>query len=745
MKFWHDLRRRRVFRFAGLYIVGAWLVFQIADVFFPAWGVPDSALRYLLYAAIACFPIALIFSWFYDITTGGIVRTSPADEGETVDLALKRTDYLVLAGLLVMTAAILFGSLDRVVKSAGETPVIEAIKEKPPNSIAVLPFDNLDPNPDTGYFSNGVSEEILHRLASVRALKVIGRTSSFGFSGTDIGLDRVSDILGVRYLLNGSIRRDGDQIRLTARLVDDSGYQLWSKSFDGQLSGIFKFQTEIAEQVASEITRELVILKSPEPARTTTSMEAYRQYLIGREYFHKRPPNWRDLAAEAYRRAIEEDPDFAPPYANLAIVTKMGAAFEDPGSLWPYVNGLIEHAFELDPQLAEAWMARGLPHTEEPDFDLDRNIESLERALDLDPNLGTAYAWLYIANLWANKPSNEAIAILERGLQIDPLNPILLLAYADSFLVKGDFTTWKKQLLTLQDLPEIPTMVYHILSRVHFDYGKLSEAVHWRKQSIRLNQKASDSELVSFLFIYEQLGMQQEADYWFDQLEQYVPHPVNNEFLRLTLLAYRGEPDVIELTREWLTAFSHDLGKAGSLPFQLIAPVLITVGEYAEGIALLEDNLNFSAPLDPLEVAGNYDFFRLTHWLAFAYQKTGRIKDSEVLLARADEMLELLNPKTEFADHPDGLILTALDHAVSGNLGDAATALHKAYEAGWRAYYFEVNNPLWHGAWASTEFAPVVSDLLADIERQRNEVEAIEAEHDFRVEFKSLMTENEQR
>jgi len=742
MKFWHELRRRRVFRFAGLYIVGAWLVFQIADVFFPAWGIPDSALRYLLYAALACFPVALVFSWFYDITAHGIVRTRPVDEGDTVDLVLKRTDYLVLAGLLVAAGTILFGSLDRVVQSAGQAPVAEAAKEKPPNSIAVLPFDNLDTNPDTGYFSDGVSEEILHRLASIRTLKVIGRASSFAFGDADMSLDRISDILGVRYLLNGSIRRDGDQVRLTARLLDASGYQVWSESFDGELTGIFKFQSEIAEQVASEITRELVVLKSPETAQVTASSEAYRQYLIGREYFHKRPTDWRNLAAEAYRRSIEEDPDFAPPYAGLALMIKMGADFEDPENAWPYVNSLIDRAFELDPQSAEAWMARGLPHTGEPGFDPEQNIEYLEKALELDPNLATAYAWLDIALNWAGR-EDETGGILQQGLEIDPLNPILLLNYADGFIVRGDFVGWKEHILTLLDLPETPTMAYQVLSQGHFAFGKLNEAAEWRKQSIRLHGKSSDNELVPLVLIYEQLGMQKAANYWAGQLRPSETPAANIEFLKLTLLAHRGSPDLAERARAWLAAFGKDPGKPESLPVDLTAPVLIAAGEFAEGISLLEGNAGLSEPLDPEIVGDDYDLVRLTYWLAFAYQQTGRTRDSAEMLARASRMVEIINQDAGFSDQPDGLILSALDYAATGKLAEAAAALRVAFEAGWRAYYFEVNSPLWRGAWASAEFAPMVTDLLSDIERQRKEVEAIEVEHDFRTEFESLMAENE--
>jgi hypothetical protein len=170
--------------------------------------------------------------------------------------------------------------------------------------------------------------------------------------------------------------------------------------------------------------------------------------------------------------------------------------------------------------------------------------------------------------------------------------------------------------------------------------------------------------------------------------------------------------------------------------------VLIAAGELAEGIALLEGMGELSEPLEPAAVGGDYDLFRLAHWLTYAYQQTGRVEDGAGMLARADRILEIINQSPDFKEYPDRLILPALSYAATGNLAEAATALRVAFEGGWRAYHFEVNSPLWRGAWTSAEFAPVVTDLLADIERQRNEVEAIEAEDDFRVEFESLVAEN---
>jgi TolB-like protein len=218
MGFWRELRRRHVYRMSGFYVVGAWLIIQVADVFFPAWGLPETALRFLIVATILCFPIALIFAWTFDITTSGIVKTEPADPGEIFDNSLKRSDYIVLVALLAIGAAIVFGSLQKIVEEVDDGV---AAAEKIANSVAVLPFDNLDTNPDTGYFSDGVTEEILHRLSSQKALHILSRASSFAFRDSKEGPVRISEILGVRYLLHGSVRRDNDIVRVTASLIDD--------------------------------------------------------------------------------------------------------------------------------------------------------------------------------------------------------------------------------------------------------------------------------------------------------------------------------------------------------------------------------------------------------------------------------------------------------------------------------------------------------------------------------------------
>ena len=322
MGFLQELRRRRVHRMVGFYVVGAWLVIQVADVFFPAWGLPETTLRFLIIALMLCFPIALVFSWTFDITISGIVKTEPADPGEVFDNSLKRTDYIVLAALLVIGAAIVFSSLQRIVEEVDDAV---AVAEKINNSVAVLPFANLDTNPDTGYFSDGVTEEILHRLSSIRALHILSRTSSFAFRDSNEGPARISELLGVRYLLHGSVRRDNNFVRVTARLIDDTGYQVWSETFDRKLEGIFaRFnpRSRIRSPAASS-ARLFLLLNFLPAALPRTWRLMMPTWWAALSLIQERPVGGQKAFA-AFEEAIRLDENYAPPYAGLAVALELG-------------------------------------------------------------------------------------------------------------------------------------------------------------------------------------------------------------------------------------------------------------------------------------------------------------------------------------------------------------------------------------------------------------------------------------
>ena len=212
MNLLQELRQRQVFQLVGLYVVGAWVVIEVASVFFPAWEIPDTALRYLFVAAAVLFPVVLLFGWLFDVRRDGLFRTTGDTTGGITGRPMERQDYVALGGLTGITVAVLATTLVMVWSTADDNTAIDNIApvERTANSVAVLPFSNLDTNPDTAYFSDGVTDEILHRLATARSLHVLGRTSSFAYRDSQAGPAEISAELGVEFLLHGSIRRDQD-------------------------------------------------------------------------------------------------------------------------------------------------------------------------------------------------------------------------------------------------------------------------------------------------------------------------------------------------------------------------------------------------------------------------------------------------------------------------------------------------------------------------------------------------------
>jgi adenylate cyclase len=244
LRFLKELRRRRVFRTAGLYVVAAWLLLQVANIVLPAWGIPDAAIRYLILAVLLGFPVALVFGWIFEITAEGIRRTQPvASEADLLEsLPLKRSDFLILTAFVAVLGLIAFDATGRVLRTTVEVAEPEHrpwLAELVENSVAVLPFDNLSPDPEQAFFADGISEEILNRLAAFQELKVIARTSSFAFKDSGFDIARISGLLGVEYLLQGSIRREAGRIRIAAQLIDHTGVQVWTETFDRELGGIF--------------------------------------------------------------------------------------------------------------------------------------------------------------------------------------------------------------------------------------------------------------------------------------------------------------------------------------------------------------------------------------------------------------------------------------------------------------------------------------------------------------------------
>lgn len=742
MKLWQELRRRRVFRLSGLYILGVWVIIQVADISFPAWGVPDSALRYLFIAAIACFPVALIFSWYYDVTPNGIVRTEPADSSASIDLRLKRTDYLILAALLAVGAVILFGSASKIQEEIESEPApgkISAIEVRE-HSIAVLPFTNLDINQDTAYFSDGITDDILNRLSSLKALHVLASNSSFAFRDSEESTTGIMAKLGVRYLLQGSIRREDDYVRVTARLIDEGGFQVWSEQFDRKLEGIFAIQTEIASNVANQVIQEIIPLQELPAGRTTSNMEAYNQYLAGKAYFDSRTADWRNKAIAAYQQAIDLDPGFAPPYAGLAMaITVNTTRF---ATHWGKARQLAEKAIELDGEFAGGHAALSIILYAENKW--PESILSSRRALELNPSLGFAYNMLANA-LEVMEQIEEAKEARNQGLAVDPLNPPLVFNIAATESNDGNFERAQQLLLRLLSIPEPPGAALDVLYGLYDEWGRFADALDVAKQVLRKSVAAGndDYEVDLLIWAYGNLGMLDDADYWMNMaLDNGQPEVRNLDLTFNSLRARNPHSKLGEKLQQLVDSVEFMPGEDNPWTLCQFGLVNIQRGNFEKGAEQLDLGLRFyqagpgqTEPADNIDVAiiqaGWDDIVFVTHLLAYAWKKAGQQEKTDAILKALEDEL--------------GLQDNALQQALTGNRSGALEILRSVEKNPWRKYYgpnkyYEISNdPAWSETVKYPEFQALLAQWKEEVERQHAIVEAMDAEQDFRAEFEALL------
>ena len=316
----HEMRRRHVFRTAAIYVVGAWLVMQIADVIFPALDIPERAMRYVLAGALLGFPIAVVLGWFYEIGAHGIRRTAPAAPGEQeAAQALRRTDYLILAAVAGVAAMIVYGAASNVIDEPGQ--IYRERSEGPP-MVAVLPFVSKSLEGEGEFFAVGVHDDLLTQLAQLQSIRVISRTSVLEYKDVEKNIRDIGVELGADAILEGGVQMAGDRIRINAQLIDArTDEHLWAHTYDRLLSpaNIFDVQAEIARAISIAMN---VALSAEDVAQLadipTENMAAYRAYRKAMQLWNSRGSYWQDELTEALEEAVSLDPTFTRAWAELA-------------------------------------------------------------------------------------------------------------------------------------------------------------------------------------------------------------------------------------------------------------------------------------------------------------------------------------------------------------------------------------------------------------------------------------------
>jgi TolB-like protein len=488
-----ELKRRNVTRVALLYVVAAWLVLQVADVSISLLSLPEWVGKVVFLLLALGFPFALIFSWAYELTPEGLRRESEIDRSRSITHVTGRRINILTAVLLILTISVIV--LDRVTPETRDTAASADIAEKERattewgSSIAVLPFVNMSNDPEQEYFSDGISEELLNVLAQYPELRVAARTSAFQFKGRNLDVGEIAQKLSVGYVLEGSVRKSGDTIRITAQLIEaDTGYHLWSNSYDRRLVDIFAIQDEISAAIGEALEVELNLASGSAASATTVAatknMDAFDAYVRGRQLINLRGRKNIEAAVVHLEHALELDENYAPAHAQLAIAITLLS--NTPGSYGELsmdqirvrAQPHVDRAFELEPDLPEAYGARTLLSITSSDY--ASAIDNAERALALNPSYADAINWLHLSYSGLGR-YEDSVRTTERQLEVDPLSVVGRANYAGVLALRGDMARAFAMANAIADQSEKTAM--DTRARIRYYAGEPASALEWALKS----------------------------------------------------------------------------------------------------------------------------------------------------------------------------------------------------------------------------------------------------------------------
>ena len=511
--FFAELKRRNVLRAAAFYAASAWLLVQVATQVFPFFHIAEWVVRWIVVAAAIGFPLAMLFSWFYEWTPHGLQRESEVAPNESVTRHTgKKLDRWIIAILALAVVLLLANQL--VLHKDADTTVTAAI---PAKSIAVLPFDNLSRDPENAYFSEGIQDEILTRLAKIAELKVISRTSTQRFKSSPNDLRQIAQQLGVANILEGSVQKTNDQVRVNVQLINAAtDAHLWAETYDRKLTDIFAVESEIARAVAETLQARLTgTAEHVLASRPTENPEAHQLYLKGRFFWNKRTTENIRKAIDYFQQAIAKDPAYALAYAGLGDAHAILPiyAFTAPNEDVPAALAAARKAVALDDSLAEAHTS--LANALLFNMQLAAAEPEFRRALELNSNYATAHQW-YGECLQGEGRFAEAVAELQRAQELDPLSLIINASYGCVLGEAGRHDEAVAQMHKTLDIDPTFWVAHEILGGILEEKGYLTgAAAEYQKSMQRYWTPNGAARLAS---VNARLGKKAEARKTLDDL-----------------------------------------------------------------------------------------------------------------------------------------------------------------------------------------------------------------------------------
>ncbi len=560
-KLFQELKRRNVFKVAAAYLVVCWVIVEVSSTVFPVLQFPDWTVGFVTVLLLLGFPIACLFAWAFELTSEGLVPSDKVDPDHSIaHLTGRKLDFVIIAFLAI--GLVYFFWESRVADEPASDPTVQtpvpgqqrqtaiSTGAMEPPSIAVLPFVNLSDDKSQAYFADGLSEELLNLLAQTRGLKVTARTSSFAFKGQNKSISEIAEVLNVKTVLEGSVRRAGNRLRVNAQLINAAdGYHLWSQSYDREMANVFELQDDIAGEIIAALRGRLDADEAPSRGRPTDNMEAYNLYLQGQD--RVRADDYV-TAITLFRQAIELAPDFGEAHEQLAI------------SLWSLAGGIIDMpkamaeahreaaiALELNPALGHArtlFIASDMAN-----YDRLLELQSFEQLVREQPQNSKARAGLVYTLLIVGY-FDEALAAAQQLVAQDPLYGNARVRLGEALYATGDRATARKEWETAASLNAFNGRWYAAIAALlageddeaieHMSHVEWhSEAYIDRFQTLIATARSPDGDGDEFLgelqasstdyfefgFLFVPLGMIDQAYEYFERLGAFQPAQTNAE------------------------------------------------------------------------------------------------------------------------------------------------------------------------------------------------------------------------
>ena len=495
---WRELRRRRVVHAAGIFLAAGWLILQVVDVVLTQLGLPAWSVSLLAWLVFLGFPIILILSWRYDVSWDGISLTAPAESTADMDLSLRLIDYLVILFILVFLVLVSI-TLARVLNKESE---FVSDRKAEPNSIAVLPFENMSSRREEDYFGHGLAEDILHRLASIEELRVASRTAAFELDTTNLDMAAVGLRLAVEFVLEGSFRKDGEQVRIVAQLIDtDTGYHVWSGRYDRDMEGLFRIYDEISSAVVTELQLAIVPGATAIGIPPTEDMQAYDYFLQARSILQR--STRAESAADAqklFSRAVERDPDFAGAWAGRCQAYLAWHIYEPEAGRLESAKTSCRKALDLKPDLLEGHVAMGDMYRNTGHYEFA--ISQYHAALKEDP--GMAMAWRGLGQAYAEigKPVEAENAML-KAVAIEPDDLANFIALGTFYFARGQYADSAETYGRMADHPRAGASAFNGLGASYYMLADFQNAATAYRRVIESEPTASAFSNIGGMYYYD--------------------------------------------------------------------------------------------------------------------------------------------------------------------------------------------------------------------------------------------------